>query len=148
MVPNGQLQKPIKIFKAKEYGGWKGRNCFHIGVAGNVFFRDINIDVDPSLKQMPWQSKLKSGTWIAKGKVSCQGSHYIAFDEFAGLFFTCNAMYHICVDNLSHHFCVDNGHIPKHSKAGKHSRLFRNGLWVHYTWVGTIDLLKKKNPFT
>lgn len=53
MVPNGQLQKPIKIFKAKEYGGWKGRNCFHSGVAGNVFFRDINIEVDPSLKQMP-----------------------------------------------------------------------------------------------
>ena len=40
MVPNGQLQKPIKIFKAKEYGGWKGRNCFFTVVwLAMCFFR-------------------------------------------------------------------------------------------------------------
>lgn len=109
-------------------------------MGGNVFSRDINIEVDPSLKQMPWQSLLKSGTCIAKRKSQLSGLTLHSFWWICWLVFhlECHVSY-LCWQYITSLFCWQ----WTHSKACKCSRLFWNGLWVHYTWVGTINLLKK-----
>lgn len=141
MVPNGQLQKPIKIFKAKEYGGWKGRNCFFTVVWLAMCFFRISVLKCILLWSRCLDNRSLSWALALQKEKPTVGAHYMAFDRSAGLFFTCNAMYHICVDNISTSLLCWQW---THSKACKCSRLFRNGLWVHYTWVVTTDLLKKK----
>lgn len=63
-----------RFLKQKEARVWPG--SLSTPLDGRCLFQRAILEVDASLKWMPWQSKLISGTYIIKKrKSSCQGLH-------------------------------------------------------------------------
>lgn len=64
----GQLSKSNDISKSKEPPSWevRGPGALSSCVAGIVFFQIAIFEEDASLKLMPWESNLKSGSCITK----------------------------------------------------------------------------------
>lgn len=141
MVPNGQLQKQIKIFKAKECGGLKSRNCFFMVVWLAMCFFGISI-----LKWIPLWSRCLDNQRLSRARALQEEKPTSGFTLHSFWWICWLAFYlehhvsKLCWQYITSLFCWQ----WTHSKACKCSRLFWDGLWVHYTWVGTTDLLKKR----
>ena len=78
--PNGWFSKSIGISKTKEpHGVGLGTHVLALYLVvwpAMCLFKISFIEVDASLKWMPWQSRLKSSTCITKIKYNCQGLYY------------------------------------------------------------------------